>query len=247
MSGAVLGMRRAEINRKFDEIVEFAGVEQFLDTPVKRYSSGMQVRLGFAVAAHLEPEILFVDEVLAVGDAEFQKKCLGKMSEIGAGGADHRLRLAQHARHPPSVPSGLSSMKAASSLSVLAPRLVGAYLESDLGRTDKRIWESEQAPGENVARSRSVRVIPVGGGSAEEMDIRAPLDIEVEYFTADPDNLRPTVNINLHNEEGVCLLVNCDWNNREWWSTPRFRELSGPGVVSRATSWRKVGTSSMQL
>ena len=75
MSGAVLGMRRAEIIRRFDEIVEFAGIEQFLDTPVKRYSSGMQVRLGFAVAAHLEPEILFIDEVLAVGDAAFQRKC----------------------------------------------------------------------------------------------------------------------------------------------------------------------------
>jgi len=82
MSGAVLGMRRAEIVRKFDEIVDFAGVEAFLDTPVKRYSSGMQVRLAFAVAAHLEPEILLVDEVLAVGDAEFQEKCLGKMRDV---------------------------------------------------------------------------------------------------------------------------------------------------------------------
>lgn len=82
LNGAILGMSRAEIKRKFDEIVDFAGVEKFLDTPVKRYSSGMYVRLAFAVAAHLEPEILVVDEVLAVGDAEFQKKCLGKMSEV---------------------------------------------------------------------------------------------------------------------------------------------------------------------
>jgi lipopolysaccharide transport system ATP-binding protein len=79
-------MSRAEINRKFDDIVDFAGVEKFLDTPVKRYSSGMQVRLAFAVAAHLEPEILIVDEVLAVGDAEFQKKCLGKMGEVARQG-----------------------------------------------------------------------------------------------------------------------------------------------------------------
>src|SRR5437879_8468191 len=82
MNGAILGMSRAEIRRKFDEIVSFAEVEKFLDTPVKRYSSGMYVRLAFAVAAHLEPEILLVDEVLAVGDAEFQKKCLGKMDEV---------------------------------------------------------------------------------------------------------------------------------------------------------------------
>lgn len=86
LNGAILGMSRAEVRRKFDEIVDFAGVEKFLDTPVKRYSSGMYVRLAFAVAAHLEPEILIVDEVLAVGDAEFQKKCLGKMEEVGKEG-----------------------------------------------------------------------------------------------------------------------------------------------------------------
>lgn len=82
LNGAILGMKRAEINRKFEEIVDFSGVERFIDTPVKHYSSGMQVRLAFAVAAHLEPEILVVDEVLAVGDAEFQKKCLGKMGDV---------------------------------------------------------------------------------------------------------------------------------------------------------------------
>ena len=86
LSGAMLGMRREEIDRKFDEIVDFAGVEKFLDTPIKRYSSGMNVRLGFAVAAHLEPEILLIDEVLAVGDAEFQKKCLGKMGDVAREG-----------------------------------------------------------------------------------------------------------------------------------------------------------------
>src|SRR5205823_661681 len=82
LNGSILGMTRAEINRKFDEIVAFAEVEKFLDTPVKRYSSGMYVRLAFAVAAHLEPEILIVDEVLAVGDYEFQKKCMGKMGDV---------------------------------------------------------------------------------------------------------------------------------------------------------------------
>ena len=86
LSGAILGMRRAEIQRKFDEIVAFAEVEKFIDTPVKHYSSGMYVRLAFAVAAHLEPEILLVDEVLAVGDAAFQKKCLGKMGDVARAG-----------------------------------------------------------------------------------------------------------------------------------------------------------------
>ena len=88
LSGAILGMHKHEIDHKFDEIVAFSGVEKFIDTPIKRYSSGMNVRLGFAVAAHLEPEILLVDEVLAVGDAAFQKKCLGKMSEVAGEGCD---------------------------------------------------------------------------------------------------------------------------------------------------------------
>lgn len=86
LNGAILGMSKAEIRRKFDDIVSFAGVEKFIDTPVKRYSSGMQVRLAFAVAAHLDPEILIIDEVLAVGDAEFQKRCLGKMNEVARSG-----------------------------------------------------------------------------------------------------------------------------------------------------------------
>src|SRR5207248_3325201 len=86
LNGAILGMKRTEISRQFDAIVDFAGVERFLETPVKRYSSGMYVRLAFAVAAHLNPEILVVDEVLAVGDAAFQKKCLGRMSEVARDG-----------------------------------------------------------------------------------------------------------------------------------------------------------------
>jgi len=95
LNGAILGMSKAEIKSKLDEIVDFSGVAKYLDTPVKRYSSGMMVRLGFAVAAHLEPEILIVDEVLAVGDAEFQKKCLGKMKDVAGQGRTVLLILLQ--------------------------------------------------------------------------------------------------------------------------------------------------------
>ena len=95
LNGAILGMRRAEIKRKFDEIVDFSGVERYIDTPVKRYSSGMYVRLAFAVAAHLEPEILVIDEVLAVGDFEFQKKCLGKLEEV-SGKAGRTVLFVSH-------------------------------------------------------------------------------------------------------------------------------------------------------
>jgi homopolymeric O-antigen transport system ATP-binding protein len=96
LNGSILGMRRREIDRRFDEIVAFAEVERFLDTPVKRYSSGMYVRLAFAVAAHMDPEILIVDEVLAVGDAQFQKKCLGKMKEVAAGGDARSVLFVSH-------------------------------------------------------------------------------------------------------------------------------------------------------
>jgi lipopolysaccharide transport system ATP-binding protein len=227
LSGAILGMKRSEIQRKFDEIVAFADIGQFIDTPVKRYSSGMKVRLGFAVAAFLEPEILFIDEVLAVGDAEFQKKCLGKMSEIGEGGrtvifVSHSmpaiLRLCNRAillDHGRVVVDGHTH------------EVVRRYLESGPGQMSSREWpDPASAPGDDVARLKSVRVIPDGGGPAEEIDIRRPIDVEVEYWTQAPGNLRPSVNLHFYNDEGVCLFINNDWNDREWWNSSRR-----PGLV----------------
>ncbi|HSW42535.1 MAG TPA: ABC transporter ATP-binding protein [Patescibacteria group bacterium] len=222
LSGAILGMRRAEITRQFEAIVEFADIGPFLDTPVKRYSSGMKVRLGFAVAAFLEPEILFIDEVLAVGDAEFQKKCLGKMSEIGQGG--RTIIFVSH-----SVPAILRLCDRAILLDhgrVIADGptqgVVRAYLESDLGRTSERRWDEPMtAPGDEVARLKSIRVVPVQGGRADEIDITEPIDIEVEYWSASPGDLRPSVNLHFFNDEGVCLFVTNDWNDREWWERPR--------------------------
>jgi lipopolysaccharide transport system ATP-binding protein len=222
MSGAVLGMRRSEIVRKFDEIVDFAGVERFIDTPVKRYSSGMQVRLGFAVAAHLEPEILLVDEVLAVGDAEFQKRCLGKMSEIGQAG--RTIVFVSH-----SMPAILRLCDRAILLDhggvvVQGPtqHVVRAYLESDLGRTSERRWlDPAKAPGDEVARLHSVRVIPLETGPADEVDIREPIEIEVVYASQNPRDLRPSVNLQFFNDEGVCLFATNDWNDRAWSTRPR--------------------------
>ncbi|NLF30015.1 MAG: ABC transporter ATP-binding protein [Planctomycetes bacterium] len=164
LNGALLGMTRADIARQFDAIVDFSGVEGFLDTPVKRYSSGMRVRLGFAVAAHLEPEILIVDEVLAVGDAEFQKKCLGKMDQVARGGrtvlfVSHNMAaveslctrgiLLEHGRAVYDGPSGeavgryLRSMESAIAEDLAtrtdrkgdgACRIVDVWLEADDGR-----------------------------------------------------------------------------------------------------------------
>ena len=146
MNGAILGMKRAEIEKKFDEMVEFSEVTQFIDTPVKRYSSGMYLRLAFAVAAHLEPEILVVDEVLAVGDAEFQRKCLGKMNDVAQEGrtvlfVSHNmsaiLRLTQEA---------IVLKKGQLIKRAPTPEAVDYYLSSGQAESGERVWEAEEIP-----------------------------------------------------------------------------------------------------
>src|SRR4026207_390151 len=143
LNGAILGMTRAEIARKFDEIVAFAEVEQFLDTPVKRYSSGMYVRLAFAVAAHLEPEILVVDEVLAVGDAEFQKKSLGKMGDVAQQGrtvlfVSHNMSAILRLTQETIVLRKGRLIKRAPT-----PEAVDFYLTSGQAETGERLWDGD--------------------------------------------------------------------------------------------------------
>ena len=231
LSGAVLGMRRAEISRKLDEIVEFAGVERFLDTPIKRYSTGMYLRLAFAVAAHLEPEILLVDEVLSVGDAEFQKRCLGKMAEVGESG-----RTVLFVSH--SMPAVLRLCPRVILLDhgkVLADgpgsQVVRVYLESGLGTSAEREWTNpEVAPGDGVARLKAVRVRDEAGKVNEELDIRRPFTIEVEYWDMGGSPELPlTANVHLFNEDGVNLFASADFNDPSWRSRPR-----SPGVVRAA-------------
>ncbi|HVN59805.1 MAG TPA: ABC transporter ATP-binding protein [Gaiellaceae bacterium] len=189
LNGAILGMRRAEVSRKFDEIVEFAGVEKFLDTPVKRYSSGMYVRLAFSVAAHLEPEILIVDEVLAVGDVEFQRKCLGKMESIGAAG-----RTVVFVSH--SMPTILRLCERVILLDAgrkiadgSAGSVVAQYLHAQAGLSPAhREWpDPERAPGGDVARFVSVRVMDANGATAETLDVREPVGIELVFDVLRPD------------------------------------------------------------
>ncbi len=229
LNGAILGMKRAEIKARFDEIAAFAEIEQFLDTPVKRYSSGMYMRLAFSVAAHLEPEILIVDEVLAVGDASFQKKCLNKMEDVGRQGrtvifVSHNMaavtRLCQRAvllvgGHV--VDDGP------------AHRIVSSYMDAGMGISAMREWPDwRTAPGDDVARLRSVRVRTEGGQTVESVDIRQPVLIEVEYVNLQ-STLRPTAVLHFFNDTGVCLFSSNDFTNREWWNAPRT-----PGIV-RAT------------
>lgn len=223
LSGAVLGMRRTEITRKLDEIVEFAGVERFLDTPIKRYSTGMYLRLAFAVAAHLEPEILLVDEVLSVGDAEFQKRCLGKMAEVGESG-----RTVLFVSH--SMPAVLRLCPRVILLDhgkVLADgpgsQVVRVYLESGLGTTAEREWtDPSVAPGDGVARLKAVRVRDASGKVNEELDIRDPFTIEVDYWDlGGTPEVDLTANVHLFNEDGVNLFASADFNDPGWRSRGR--------------------------
>lgn len=229
LNGAILGMSRAEIKRKFDEIVAFAEVEKFLDTPVKHYSSGMYMRLAFAVAAHMESEILLVDEVLAVGDADFQKRCLGKMEEVGSQG-----RTVLFVSH--SMPMILRLCQRVVLLAqgkVIADGtphdVTREYLHSDAGSPAARVWPNrDEAPGDSVARLHKVRVLDDQGEVSEVLDIRKPVSIEVEYWNLQ-HALRPTISMHLINEDGITLLCTNDWSNRHWWNTSRT-----PGLV-RAT------------
>ena len=182
MSGAILGMRKAEIDRKFDEIVAFSEVERFLDTPLKHYSSGMQMRLAFAVAAHLEPEILLVDEVLAVGDASFQKKCLGKMNDISKQGrtilfVSHNM-VALRKLCPRAIRlEGGQVIDSGNSDAV-----VGHYLQGNVEARFETEWEDpETAPGDHRVRLRSIRMIPQYG-SEGLITVHTPLRIEFTYW-----------------------------------------------------------------
>jgi len=157
LNGAILGMSRAEIRRKFDEIVAFADIEKFLDTPVKRYSSGMYVRLAFAVAAHLEPEILVVDEVLAVGDAEFQKKCLGKMNEAAHGGRTV-LFVSHNTQALRSLSThGLLLREGQVALDAPVANVLEAYIETE-AQIKTTSWSNDEGLGDDDARLRSVSI-----------------------------------------------------------------------------------------
>lgn len=206
LNGAILGMRRAEIARKFDEIVAFAEVDRFIDTPVKRYSSGMYVRLAFAVAAHLEPEILLVDEVLAVGDAQFQKKCLGKMGEVGREG-----RTVLFVSHNMTALTSLCRTAiwlndGAIVGSGEAPAVVTKYLRSATNVSLERTWENPRsAPGNEKARLHRVSVSPVTSDLAQEITTTTPLDITFEYWNREPD-ASLNVSFVLYDVDGACVL-----------------------------------------
>jgi len=229
MSGAILGMLKAEIDRKFEEIVAFSEVERFLETPLKHYSSGMQMRLAFAVAAHLEPEILFVDEVLAVGDAAFQKKCLGKMSDV-----------ARHGRTIIFVSHNVAAVTRLCARCILMDRgqilkdgstheVMNTYLRSELATPSCREWGLADAPGDDVARLRAVRVRSADGMLADAFDIRQPIGIDIVFDVLVDGNVL-TPNIHLFNEQGVNVFVSID-------TDPNWRARPRPAGRYTSTAW----------
>jgi lipopolysaccharide transport system ATP-binding protein len=220
LNGAILGMGKAEIRRKFDEIVTFADIERFLDTPVKRYSSGMHMRLAFAVAAHFEPEILIVDEVLAVGDVAFQKKSLGKMDEV-----------AREGRTVVFVSHNLAAVESLCERGVLIDRgrivedghardVVSRYVRSFGAGSVERVWrDSEKAPGTDTIKLHSARVRPDGGSPLDPITTRTPIVLEFEYSNVEPGAF---LNLSLHlfNEQGVLVLNAAPVDEKQWYGRP---------------------------
>jgi lipopolysaccharide transport system ATP-binding protein len=210
LSGAILGMDRRYIRRTFDEIVAFAEVEQFIDTPVKHYSSGMHLRLGFAVAAHLTADILLVDEILAVGDAAFQRKCLGKMEDVAHAG--RTVVFVSH--HMPSVTRMCGSV-----IWLDAGRVVGEgpaesvaaeYLAASAGSGGETHWHDEpSAPGTAKARLLSVRVTDPGGSPRGVFDARQPVRVEIQYRVLESLN-HARIGFLLRSPNGVVVLSGQD-------------------------------------
>jgi lipopolysaccharide transport system ATP-binding protein len=187
LNGTILGMSRREIRRKFDAIVAFAGIETFLDTPVKRYSSGMHVRLAFAVAAHLEPDILIVDEVLAVGDAAFQKKCLGKMHEVS--GAGRTVLFVSHNMGVIKSLCGRSLLLESGRLVADGPtaEIVDRYLHGRAERrSDGRIPETADREGTGEAQLTSVQLSSQPGGDVSELYYGQPFAVSMTVETVTP-------------------------------------------------------------
>jgi len=212
LNGAVLGMKRAEIERKFDEIVDFSEVGQFIDTPVKRYSSGMYLRLAFAVAAHLEPEILVVDEVLAVGDAEFQRKCLGKMGDVAQQGrtvlfVSHNmsaiLRLTQEA---------IVLKKGQLIKRAPTQEAVDFYLSSGLAETGERLWGAEDIPVTAAPfKPIALRVKDRSGKVVDTVRSTEPVTVEWEYKLEAPvTGLRVGMYLNTMRAEYVFTAFDTD-------------------------------------
>ncbi|HPT23908.1 MAG TPA: ABC transporter ATP-binding protein [Anaerolineaceae bacterium] len=212
LNGAILGMRKKEIDARYDEIVAFSEVDQFIDTPVKRYSSGMYLRLAFAVAAHLEPEILVVDEVLAVGDADFQRKCLGKMSDVAQQGrtvlfVSHNMSAIQRLTEESIVlDKGKVLLRAPSA------EAVDFYLNRGLSKLGERFWEHDEIPVTAAPfRPLAIRLLDKNNTVSDSVRSVDPITIEIEYqLEAEITGLRVGYYLNTSRGEAVFTSFDTD-------------------------------------
>ena len=218
LNGSILGMKRVDIESKFDEIVAFAEIEKFLDTPVKYYSSGMQVRLAFAVASHLEPEILLVDEVLAVGDTAFQKKCLGKMGDVAEAGrtvlfVSHNMVALQRL-----CPRAIWLLDGKLKEDGQSNDVISNYLTTYASTLMVQEWpDMDGAPGNEVFRLRRACVRPVNGTPVDQITVRTPFVIEFDYWNLVPDS-NVYLSILLINEHGIVTFGSAPVDEMLWGS-----------------------------
>jgi len=228
LNGAILGMKRREIKAKFDEIVEFSGIGKFIDTPVKRYSSGMYVRLAFAVAAHLEPEVLIIDEVLAVGDYEFQQRCMGRIEDISSSG-----RTVIFVSHDMSAIARLCSRAYwLQGGRVVAEgeseEVVSQYLQAATGAGAEVTFDEATAPGTGSFKLLGARVVDRSGETTHSVDVREPVGIEMTFAVLGP--IQPLFpKIKLGNDRGEVVFNPFDTDDR-WRTEP------APGVYP-CTAW----------
>ncbi len=220
LNGAILGMKKTEIDHKFDEIVAFAEIERFIDTAVKHYSSGMYMRLAFSVAAHLEPEILLVDEVLAVGDSAFQRKCLGKMGDVAKEGrtvlfVSHNMSAVQSlCKRAIWLQDGKVKKDGQSDY------VVAQYLKNRTDSTQEKTWdEVEKAPGNELVRLRSVCILPEKGNAIDILSVRTPFTIEVDYVTL-KEGMRLNISMLLYNQERTCVFASTTVDETKWDGKP---------------------------
>jgi lipopolysaccharide transport system ATP-binding protein len=229
LNGSILGMKRREIQRKLPDITEFAGIERFMDTPVKRYSSGMYVRLAFSVAAHLEPEILLVDEVLAVGDAEFQQRCLGRMEDFSGTG-----RTVLFVSHNMQTINQLCDraiwLDGGKIVADGAPSdVVTRYLHSSPSSGSRISWpDDESAPGDDLARLLLVRAISEDGEAIDTIDVRDTVGIEIRFRVL-RDGPAVFAKIRVRDRQGDIAFNAMD-------TVAQAEESSTPGVYT-ATAW----------
>lgn len=207
LNGQILGMNKWEVKSKFDEIVDFSGIEKFLDTPVKRYSSGMYVRLAFAIAAHLDPDILIVDEVLAVGDAEFQKKCLGKMKQVSKEDGKTVLFVSHNSQALKNLCTKAIYLENGKVIDIGTPtNVIANYMKREqtfyLNRAYTHI---DSAPGNDHIRIKSVSITPEYLDTNKIIDIRTPLLINFEFWYMPSGETDLSVNILLNTIMDECV------------------------------------------